>query len=219
MSERKEKEESADKIIVAALRLFAKKGYKNTSLEEVAKMVGFTKGAIYYHFKSKELLLLRVLQDIQKRSIDETIAVVNASTGTPTEQLRSFVKRQANWAAQFPDDLAIVMLMSIESANHKSMIRTQILSFYKKISALLERIIVAGKRTGEFTNDQKTADIVQYLIAIHDGNMLLWYRSGTRPDIGRMLTLASLAGFEHAAIGHMKLPHLDVRHRAARAEG
>jgi len=198
MIESKDKAEGSEKILAAAFQLFAKTGYKGTTLERVATLAGLTKGAVYYYFKSKEQLFLRVLQEIEKRSIDQTIAAIAAKKRSPTEQLRSFVRLQASWATHYPNDLVIVMLASIESVNQKSMARTQMSRFYKKISVLLERIIVAGKRSGEFKTNQETADIVMYLMAIHDGNMLLWYRSGTKLDVGRMLTLASLAGVEHA---------------------
>ena len=57
-------------IKAAAVRLFASRGYANTSLEDVATAAGFTKGAVYYYFKSKENLLLSVLHAIEERSIE-----------------------------------------------------------------------------------------------------------------------------------------------------
>jgi len=53
---------SLARIIDAAVRLFATQGYWNSTLEEVATAAGFTKGAVYYHFRSKEHLLLKVLE-------------------------------------------------------------------------------------------------------------------------------------------------------------
>jgi AcrR family transcriptional regulator len=45
-----------DEILNTALKLFAQKGYENTSLEEIALNIGITKPAIYYHFKNKKRL-------------------------------------------------------------------------------------------------------------------------------------------------------------------
>ena len=72
---------------------------------------------------------------------------------------------------------------------------------YRKLGGFLETIIDAGKSTGEFSTQQNTKDIVLYLEAVHDGNMLLWYRSGNDPEIGRKLTRATLNGFAHAVQG------------------
>jgi len=43
-------------ILEVALEIFSKKGYENTSLEEIAQKVEITKPAIYYHFKNKNEL-------------------------------------------------------------------------------------------------------------------------------------------------------------------
>ncbi|KAF0836781.1 TetR family transcriptional regulator [Nocardia caishijiensis] len=48
----------------AALRLFAAKGFEQTSLREVADMVGITKASLYYHYASKLDLLLAIIDPI-----------------------------------------------------------------------------------------------------------------------------------------------------------
>ena len=53
--------ESKDKITMAALDLFAKKGYYNTSVSAIAKQAGVSKGLIYNYFESKEDLLKGVV--------------------------------------------------------------------------------------------------------------------------------------------------------------
>ena len=42
----------------AALDLFIEKGYDKTSLREIAEQLGFTKAALYYHFASKDDILM-----------------------------------------------------------------------------------------------------------------------------------------------------------------
>lgn len=195
------RELSLARILAAAVRLFATKGYWNSSLEEVATVAGFTKGAVYYHFKSKERLLLKVLETIEERSIDATIARVKLRGGSPSQQLDAFVKYQTQWAATHPEDLAVMILMSVEISRARSKIRSQMFRIYGKVGGFLETIIDAGKSAGEFSTRQNTKDIVLYLEAVHDGNMMLWYRSGNDPEIGRKLTRATLNGFAHAVQG------------------
>jgi AcrR family transcriptional regulator len=55
-----------------ALELFAEHGYEKTSLREIAAELNVTKAALYYHFKSKEDLLVAIYQD-QTRPIDELV--------------------------------------------------------------------------------------------------------------------------------------------------
>jgi AcrR family transcriptional regulator len=186
---------TTDKILEAAAEFFASHGYVHSTLDDVAALAGFTKGAVYYYFKDKESLLLEVLQRIEMRSIDTTIANVQERGGSATERLEGFVKYQTRWAAQHPRDLAVLMLVSAETAHTSQRVRAQVVTTYSKLSAFLEELIEDGKRSGEFSRKQETRDTVLYLQAVHDGNMMIWYRSGIDPEIGRRLAKATLSGF------------------------
>lgn len=61
---RKSKEDAAEtreKILSAALDVFSRKGYSHTTFVDIAKEIGMTKGAIYWHFKTKPDLLAAVM--------------------------------------------------------------------------------------------------------------------------------------------------------------
>ncbi|MDX3850892.1 helix-turn-helix domain-containing protein [Streptomyces sp. AK02-01A] len=55
-----------------ALELFAEQGYEKTSLREIAERLEVTKAALYYHFKTKEDILISLFQDLT-RPLDELI--------------------------------------------------------------------------------------------------------------------------------------------------
>lgn len=67
-------DEKSIQIIEESIKLFAKKGFSSTSVQEIANECSISKGAFYLHFKSKDALLLEVFnhfyQRMQKR-IDE----------------------------------------------------------------------------------------------------------------------------------------------------
>ncbi len=192
MSGRRNGQESAAKIAKAALRLFAKKGYANASLDDIATLAGFTKGAVYHFFGSKEALLMSLLRDIEERSIGRTSRVIAGMTDTAMDKLLRFKTLQAEWAGRNADDLAILIWVSIESANRKSAVREQVQHIYARMEEVLTNILEEGKANGEFRADLPVQDVVTWLIAVHDGNMLLWYRSGRDKDVGRRLTLSSM---------------------------
>lgn len=56
-----------------ALELFAARGYEKTSLREIAEHLGVTKAALYYHFKTKEDIVISLFEDLA-RPCDELIA-------------------------------------------------------------------------------------------------------------------------------------------------
>ncbi|MGN1033310.1 MAG: TetR/AcrR family transcriptional regulator [Intestinibacter sp.] len=69
MSRNKYPEETRQLILDVSTRLFLTKGYEKTSLQDIInELGGLTKGAIYHHFKSKEDILISVLNNI---TIDE----------------------------------------------------------------------------------------------------------------------------------------------------
>ncbi|MCG7209522.1 TetR/AcrR family transcriptional regulator [Streptomyces arenae] len=49
-----------------ALELFAEQGYEKTSLREIAERLDVTKAALYYHFKTKEEILVSVFEDLTR---------------------------------------------------------------------------------------------------------------------------------------------------------
>ncbi|HEY3880951.1 MAG TPA: TetR/AcrR family transcriptional regulator [Trebonia sp.] len=76
------------RIQQVALELFSEQGYERTSLREVAERLGVTKAALYYHFKSKEDIVLSFTEDYFSR-IDALVAWGNGqpSTAETTREL------------------------------------------------------------------------------------------------------------------------------------
>ena len=58
MARNKYPEETVEKILTAARRLFLEKGYEQTTIQDIVDQLGgLTKGAVYHHFKSKEEIM------------------------------------------------------------------------------------------------------------------------------------------------------------------
>ena len=87
------RKESKDKILVAALELFAIDGYHNTSISKIAKHAGISKGLMYNYFESKEELLTSVvtmsLDDAKE--ITENI-LPNLEKMTPQEVMKMMIE-------------------------------------------------------------------------------------------------------------------------------
>lgn len=60
MPRNKYPEQTVEKILSAAERLFAQKGYAKTTLQDIIDTTGLSKGAVYHHFKSKEEIAAKV---------------------------------------------------------------------------------------------------------------------------------------------------------------
>lgn len=66
--------DTRERILEVASELFTEQGYDGTSLREIAERLGFTKAALYYHFKSKDDLLRALLEpatELQDQFIEQ----------------------------------------------------------------------------------------------------------------------------------------------------
>ncbi|MDP4095881.1 TetR/AcrR family transcriptional regulator [Paenibacillus sp. P96] len=76
MARNKYPEETINQILSVSLTLFMQKGYEQTSIQDIInELGGLTKGAIYHHFKSKEDIMLAVIDQLFK-GVDETLTAV-----------------------------------------------------------------------------------------------------------------------------------------------
>src|SRR5215212_9999570 len=72
---RAERRESRDELLSAALRVFARRGYRHAGVDEIAAEAGYSKGAIYWHFSGKEELLLTLLEERIDQPMRERFAL------------------------------------------------------------------------------------------------------------------------------------------------
>ncbi len=73
-------EDTRHRILSAARRVFAAKGYAGASLDEVAADAGLTKGAIYWYFASKSEVLLTLMEESRKRQTHTLPATIRRWT-------------------------------------------------------------------------------------------------------------------------------------------
>jgi AcrR family transcriptional regulator len=78
-------------LLRSAQRLFLRKGYQDTSTEEIAVHAGLTKGALYFHFASKEDILYAMVKSLME-SWHEWIANAVRSGGRPETFFASMVE-------------------------------------------------------------------------------------------------------------------------------
>jgi AcrR family transcriptional regulator len=75
-------------LLDAAARLFSERGFNATSMRDIAKAVGMLSGSIYYHFESKEEMLLAVYEE-GVRAVAEQVETAVASHTEPWARLEA----------------------------------------------------------------------------------------------------------------------------------
>lgn len=66
-------------MLSAALRVFARRGYREAGVDEIAAEAGYSKGALYWHFAGKEQLLLTLLEERIDAPMREMVALLESA--------------------------------------------------------------------------------------------------------------------------------------------
>lgn len=78
--------DSRQRILAAAIELFARQGYHATSISDIGEYTGIQRGALYYHIRSKEDLLFAVLRQHVEAVLERALEIV-ATDLPPAEKL------------------------------------------------------------------------------------------------------------------------------------
>jgi AcrR family transcriptional regulator len=76
---RAEGREARDELLTAALRVFARRGYRQAGVDEIAAAAGYSKGALYWHFAGKEDLLVTLLEERIDAPTREAVALLESA--------------------------------------------------------------------------------------------------------------------------------------------
>jgi AcrR family transcriptional regulator len=98
--------DARDELLSAALRVFAERGYREAGVDEIAAAAGYSKGALYWHFSSKEDLLMALLEDRIDAPMRERVALLESA---PPEQDMS-VEATREFAQQLETDRDAMLL-------------------------------------------------------------------------------------------------------------
>src|SRR5919109_312707 len=89
--------EARDELLTAALRVFARRGYQQAGVDEIAAEAGYSKGALYWHFAGKQELLETLLEERIDAPMREMVALLESAPperDMSVEATREFIRRR-----------------------------------------------------------------------------------------------------------------------------
>ena len=168
MDERKRgsPETRQSQIIVAATRCFQRKGYENTTIDDIKAEYGRSKGSIYWYYSSKKDILIAVFEHMISELFAEYKSQV-LSDISPKQKLinilRLFVRMLLeNHEACRP----FIVLMGV--AYEDEDLRKKAAELYKQAEQQIEEILKQGETAGEFIVPNKKL-VVSMAIAACEG--------------------------------------------------
>jgi AcrR family transcriptional regulator len=176
MSDPRPHEEGAStsrRIEEAALELFFERGYRSTTMRELALACGLTPGALYNHFASKDQILYSILKDVHVQLEAGLTGAIASAGPDPREQLRALVYAHAMFHTRLRKEANVANeeVLSLEEPG-----RTEIIGMRRRGRGLFEDAIRAGIASGDFE------DVHVQVVAMAILNMGLRIAAWFRPD-------------------------------------
>lgn len=180
-------------LLDIAARSFAERGYDSTTVDDVIRQAGLSKGAFYYYFPSKEALLEGLATAAATRALEALQPVMNASGLGAVDRLNAFLRqgRQTHDAAA-----TLAVFESIFRPDNVVLYHRMHAAVMAVMLPPLTEILAQGVAEGSIrSNDPRTT-----------AELVLMLGTMTHDVVGRLLGAgpeewaAAIAAFEHRLI-------------------
>ncbi|MED2257047.1 TetR/AcrR family transcriptional regulator [Brevibacillus parabrevis] len=158
--------ESYQKIMNAAVKVFAQHGYDKASIDLLAKEAGYTKGTFYLHFKSKEDFFLEFMD--HKLSIYKQHFLPLLNSNEPFESVVSQgvhifyqLSNQDNWIQIFFEFCSIAV--------RNESVRERMSAYYQEWFQLICLVLEKGKQTKQLPENLDSKIAASAIVAVLDG--------------------------------------------------
>ena len=175
-------------ILAAATALFARKGFEQTTMDDLAAEAGLSKGGLYWHFKSKDDVIMALLAqyfDAELAGLD----ALAASGRSASESLRALYQLVSADFAEIISDRSL-SLAFYAAAVHREDVRQHLRLYYARYRDALTTIIQRGIDAGEFAA-APASEVAIAFIAQFEGILLLHTISPDLVDLPRQIEVAS----------------------------
>jgi AcrR family transcriptional regulator len=163
-----------EELLAIAARLFAERGFKNTTVRDIADAAGILSGSLYHHFDSKESMVDELLDSFQ-RALWEAYDAIEASDSTPRHKLEAMVRVSFDAIDQHHSEVAIFQTDAAYLATFErfAYLGERNTRFRDLWTGLLEQ----GVESGELRSDLDVELVYRFLrdtvwVAVR------WYRPG-----------------------------------------
>ena len=163
---------SSERLLNAGMRLFVKKGYKGSSVAQITKVAGLTRGALYCHFKTKEHLAREIIKLFEEKFLNRMIAYVESGDGSPSEKFERMMGFNVWFAGEHPDLCLFMTMISAEMCGSRSRLEPPLKSVYRRWSEFVAGILEKGRRTGSFKKSVDPHMMALVIVGVHDGVLL-----------------------------------------------
>jgi len=161
-------------IVDAATRLVHRRGFNNTSVDEILKESGVGKGNFYYYFKSKDALGFAILDRSLNHFTTELIEKSFDSKRDPWHQISDFLNFLVDRARQQEGSAGCILgNLAIEMSDIHEQFRQRLDEAFYGLRSRIEQSLNQAKGQGTLREDADVCRLAHFIIAGFEGAFLL----------------------------------------------
>ena len=177
------------RILDAAIKVFAERGFHSATVAEIARVAGVADGTIYLYFKGKDDLLLRLFDEKMTELLAEARSEL-AREKTAPDKLQRFIQLHLALVERNPDLASVLIVELRQSAQFlKAADRAKLAAYVD----LIAEVVRAGQESGELLQDISPQTVKRSIFGALDELALGWLLSGRRTSLKK--TAAEVAGW------------------------
>lgn len=165
---------SRERILEGATHLFGRRGYHGTTIDDITRYAGISRGALYWHFKGKSDVLGAVVELLKKNYLDRFTTAVEAAGPDPIDKLWCTFKFNAAFAIEHTDIVHCLRNLSLELSPAEGRNMKAFFSILNKQHEFIVGLIREAQSEKEIRADIRARMLAAIILAIHDGILLQW---------------------------------------------
>ena len=174
-----QRQDKRARILEAAVRVFADRGFFNATVAEIARAAGVADGTIYLYFKGKDDLLLQLFEEKMAELLSSAQAALAEETDAPS-RLRRFILHHFLAVEKNPELAAVLIVELRQSAQALRPAEKARLTAYLDVIA---EVVRAGQDRGEIAQGISPSVVKRAIFGALDELALGWLRSGRRASL------------------------------------
>lgn len=159
-----------DAIVTAAAHLFEERGYRNTTIEDIANHLGIAKPTVYAHVESKAAVLEAIFERLLG-SLRDGLTAIGESDPDPLEETRAMITFIVEAAV---DLRPYFMIFFGDERELEPRTRKRFRVWAREVTDLIESVIRRGIEAGEFSSEL-SPKIAAHLIIGMVTSVIRWF--------------------------------------------
>jgi TetR/AcrR family transcriptional regulator, fatty acid metabolism regulator protein len=170
------------RILEAAVKVFAKQGFYESTIAQIASEAGVADGTIYLYFKNKDDILVQFFEFKTKQVFDRFQKIVKKDDNA-VEKLIQLIRRHLK---EFQKDMNMAMVYQSETRRNSQLVKDQIRQMSKMYLDIVAEIVEQGQVEGCFRKDLYLGLVKRYILGAVEEVINTWIHSGGKYDLVAM---------------------------------